>query len=159
MVFAVFFLVLANGNIIKSAKKDKLVEEEGDIKQEIKDKADDNGQVSSRKLSGSAVMPLAQLTLGVLKSVLNLIGKRKRKIAIGIGNNTPYKFNADGVFFHSGASDDVLPKIIETDEAATYPARRSKGLKGVAGVICYYIPVPNKSLCVMFHVPLRRNLR
>ena len=157
MVFAVFFLVLANGNIIKSGEKDKLVEDEPEINQEITEKK--KGQVAKR-FSGSAVIPLADLTLDVLQSVLNAIGNINRKIAIGIGNDTPYEFNAVGVYFHSGTSDDVLPKTVQTAEAATYPARRTNGPTGtgVVGVLCYYMPVPDKSLCVLFSVPFDYNL-
>ena len=43
-----------------------------------------SGQVSSKKFFGSAVIPFARLTLGVLQSALVAIGKIKGKIAIGI---------------------------------------------------------------------------
>ena len=113
-----------------------------------------SGRVSTRA-AGAAIIPLAKLTLGILQSVLNVIGDIERKIAIGIGNITPYRWEALGVHFHSGTSDEVLPFHVYTNKAATYPARKTNGptATGAVGVLCYYIPDRSKTLCVMFSVP------
>ena len=114
----------------------------------------------SRKFSGANIIPLAELGFGILQSVLDVLGNVNRKIAIGIGNDTPYEWKAVGVYFFSGTSDEVLPINVNTDEAVTYPARKTNGptATGVVGVLCYYIPIRSNSLCVMFSVPFDYNL-
>ncbi|CAB3990851.1 actinoporin [Paramuricea clavata] len=60
--------------------------------------------------------------------VLDTLGNTERKIAIGIGNDTPFAWKADGVYFRSGTSDDVLPACLSSKEAAVFPARKTSGL-------------------------------
>lgn len=115
-------------------------------------------KVSKRGLA--AVIPLIELGVTVLQSVLEALGNIERKIAIGIGNNTPYEWKADGVYFRSGTSDEFLPAYVSSDEGAIFSARKTNGpvATGVVGVLCYYIPKKQKSLCVLFSVAFDYNL-
>ena len=117
-----------------------------------------SGKVSKRGLA--AVIPLVELGFTVLQSVLDALGNIERTIAIGVGNDTPYQWKADGVCFRSGTSDEILPAYLDSDEGAIFPARKTNGpvATGVVGVLCYYIPKQRKSLCVLFSVPFDYNL-
>ena len=108
----------------------------------------------------AAVIPLVELGIGVLQKVLEALGNIERTIAIGIGNDTPYEWKADGVYFRSGTSDEILPAYVSSDEGVIFPARKTAGpvATGVVGVLCYYMPEPRKSLCVCFSVPFDYNL-
>ena len=108
----------------------------------------------------SNVIPVAEFGIGVLKTLLDSLGSIKRKIAIGIGNKTQYAWQAVGVYFRSGTSDDVLPACASPQEAVIYPARKTSGpvATGVVGVLCYYIPDRKVSLCILFSVPFDYNL-
>ena len=96
----------------------------------------------------------------MLKTLLDTLGSIKRKIAIGIGNDTPYAWQADGVYFRSGTSDAIFPYCLSSQEATTYLARKTNGpvATGTVGVFCYYIPDRKVSLCAMFSVPFDYNL-
>ncbi|XP_028397903.1 DELTA-stichotoxin-She4b-like [Dendronephthya gigantea] len=151
IVLSVFCLIGSSGNFIKNVEKEKSLDES--------DRGNENeGKVSKRGLA--AAIPLIELGVTVLQSVLEALGNIERKIAIGIGNNTPYEWRADGVYFRSGTSDEFLPASVSSDEGAIFPARKTSGpvATGVVGVLCYYIPKKQKSLCVMFSVPFDYNL-
>ena len=117
-----------------------------------------SGNVSKRGLA--VVIPLIELGINVLQSVLDALGNIERTIAIGIGNDTPYEWKADGVYFRSGTSDEFLPPYLSSEEGAIFPGRKTEGpvATGVVGVLCYYVPKRRKSLCVMFSVPFDYNL-
>ena len=91
--------------------------------------------------------------------MLNEIANVNRKVAIGIANETPYDWQAIGLYFESGTSDDVLPPDVLPEEAAIYGARKTAGpvATGAVGVLCYYVPQMYKSVCVMFSVPFDYN--
>lgn len=112
------------------------------------------------KSGDGAVIPILNLTLSFLEKVLDILGSISRKIAIGIGNSTPYGWSATGVYFRSGASDDVLPYNVRPKKAAIYTARKTSwpAARGAVGVLCYYIAQKKRSLCVMFSVPYDYNL-
>ena len=117
------------------------------------------GQGKSKRGLAEAI-PIIELGLNVLTKVLDTLGNIERKIAIGIGNDTPFAWKADGVYFRSGTSDDVLPACLSSKEAAVFPARKTSGpvATGAVGVLCYYIPDKKMSLCVLFSVPFDYNL-
>lgn len=83
------------------------------------------------------------------------IGGLGRNIEIRVRNKTPYKFEADGVYFSSGTSDKVLQPELLPNRSVVYEARKGSGivLRGVAGVLCYYNENEKGTLCVMFSVP------
>ena len=56
----------------------------------------------------------AQLGVPVLKSVLDALASVKRKIAIGIDNESKFTWNSNNVYFSSGTSDAVLPHSVKT---------------------------------------------
>ena len=59
---------------------------------------------------------IAGVTLGaaVLESVLDRIGSFHRKVAVGVDNESGYKWTALNVFFYSGKSDVVKPHEVES---------------------------------------------
>ena len=120
----------------------------------------DNYSQEKRAVPLAVVIPLVELTINALQLVLEALGNIDRKIAIGIGNETPYEWKADGVYFRSGTSDEFLPAYVSKEEGAIFSARKTQGpaATGVVGVLCYYISDKKKSLCVMFSVPFDYNL-
>jgi len=56
----------------------------------------------------------AALTLEVLKSLLDTISGTKRKIAIGIANESGYRWGAINVYFFTGVTDEVLTRTVNT---------------------------------------------
>ena len=108
---------------------------------------------NSKRVDLGTVIAATQFSIDVLKKFLNFLGGSKRKIAIGVSNNTPYKWKGTGVYFNSGTSDIHLPRYVNPKQAAIYTARKKSRFFGVEGVLCYYIPARHKSLCVMFSVP------
>lgn len=62
------------------------------------------------------VIAAAALTLEVLKSALNTIRGTSRKIAIGIANESGYRWGAINVYFFTGVTDEVLPRTVNTGE-------------------------------------------
>lgn len=111
-------------------------------------------------MAAEAVLPAAELTFGVLEKVLQALGDIKRKIAIGIVNETSFSWEALNVFFRSGASDAILPELVNTDQALVYSARKTNGpvATGSVGVLTYYMKGANKTLAVLFSVPFDYNL-
>ena len=111
------------------------------------------------KRGAANVIPGTELGVGLLQTLLDTLDSILRKIAIGIGNETPYAWQADGVYFHSGTSYDVLPACVSSEEAVTYSERKTSGptATGAVGVLCYYIPDRKLSLCVLFSVPYDYN--
>lgn len=111
--------------------------------------------MAAKRIGPGFVIAAAQLTLTLLKSVLNGIGDVTRKVAIGIANETPYDWQATGVYFESGTSDVALPPDVHPEKAAIYGVRKTAGpvATGAVGALCYYVPKIHKSVCVMFSVP------
>lgn len=56
----------------------------------------------------------AALTLEVLKSLLDTISGTNRKIAIGIANESGYRWGAINVYFFAGVTDEVLTRTVNT---------------------------------------------
>ena len=63
-----------------------------------------------------AATVIAGATLGfvVLDSVLNALADVSRKVAIGIDNESGYKWTALNVYFYSGTSDRVMPHDVDS---------------------------------------------
>ena len=98
--------------------------------------------------------------MSILQKVLDILGQISRKIAVGIGNDTPYTWQGRGVHFISGTSDQLLPASASPGTALLYAGRKTLGpvATGVAGVLVYVIPDLDVSLAVMFSVPFDYNL-
>ena len=62
----------------------------------------------------SAVISGAQLGLGILTTILNTLGSISRKVAIGVDNESGYKWRAVNIYFYSGTSDRVLPRDVSS---------------------------------------------
>lgn len=101
------------------------------------------------------VIAEAALTQEFLKNLLDSMASVNQKIAIGIENGTPYKWQALNTYFYSGTSDTILPKFVQRKEAGLYTARKTKGpvARGSVGVFTYYVPSVGKTIAVMFSVP------
>ena len=62
----------------------------------------------------SAVISGAQLGLSILTTILNTLGSISRKVAIGVDNESGYKWRAINIYFYSGTSDLVLPHDVSS---------------------------------------------
>ena len=72
---------------------------------------------------------IAGATLGVvvLQSVLDAIGDVSRKVAIGIDNESGYKWTALNVYFYSGTSDRVMPYHVDSGTGTKFDIREQRG--------------------------------
>lgn len=104
------------------------------------------------------IFAAAGLTMEFLKNVLESMAS-VRKIAISIGNETPYRWEAVNAYFHSGAANKVLPEFVSKGGVALYTAQKTEGpvLTGVEGVFTYYVEDAEKTVAVMFSVPFSYN--
>ena len=109
--------------------------------------------------SAGDVIGATELTLKLLKTLLDAIGNVDRKIALGIANKTGTTWKGKNVFFKSGTSDGILPREVETEKAALYDARKTNGptATGAVGVAAYYMG-NGYTLAVLFSVPFDYNL-
>lgn len=106
------------------------------------------------------VIDAAQLTLGYLQQVLNIMGSVKRKIAIGVTNEASSgSWEGLNVYFRSGTSDTTIPEFVKPEEALIYNARKTDGptATGSVGVVAYYMKDVGKTLAVLFSVPFDYN--
>lgn len=131
------------------------IEEVENIKQEI-----ERQRKQSKRVDAGMVIEAAGLTMAVLKNVLDAIASVSRKIAIGVDNETPYKWEALNAYFLSGSSDVVLPEFVKKGEAAVYAARKSSGpvARGSVGAFAYYMQGSDATIVIMFSVPYDYNL-
>ena len=63
-------------------------------------------------VAAAVIIAGASFGKDVLKAILDAIANVKRKVAIGIENETGFKWEAINTYFFSGTSDEVLPMII-----------------------------------------------
>ena len=111
-------------------------------------------------MDSGTVIAAATLTHEFLKNLLDSIASVNRKIAIGIGNGTPYRWQALNTYFYHGTSDVILPEYVKEGKAGLYTARKALGpvARGVVGVFTYYMEGADKTVAVMFSVPFNYNL-
>jgi len=55
--------------------------------------------------------------MGLLQTVLDAIEKVDRKIAIGIDNESTFKWHEGHVYFRSGTADGILPYEVENGKS------------------------------------------
>ena len=103
-----------------------------------------------------AVIPGNELTLKVLQEIVDKMGDIKRKIAIGVDNETANILSESSVYFSSGTSDSTLPYEVIEGKAFTYSAHKTANPYGSVGVIAYKMSVGN-TLGVLFCVPYDYN--
>ena len=108
---------------------------------------------------GPIIIAAAGLTMEFLKNVLESMASVSGKIAISIGNETPYNWEAVNAYFHSGAANEVLPEFVSKGGVALYTAQKTEGPvpTGVEGVFTYYMAGADKTVAVMFSVPFSYN--
>ena len=106
------------------------------------------------------VVVAAGLTEETLKTLLDSISSVSRKIAIGIVNETPYKWEALNTYFVSGTSESVLPEFVTKGNVALYTAKKRSGpvANGSVGVFAYYMKGAHKTIAVMFSVTFDYNI-
>ena len=107
----------------------------------------------------ASVIAAAGLTEETLKAMLDPIATVSRKIAIGVVNETPYKWEALNTYFVSGASEAILPEFVTKGNVALYTAKKTLGpvATGCVGVFAYYMEGADKTIAVMFSVPFDYN--
>lgn len=54
----------------------------------------------------------ASLGFNILKTILDTLGNVKRKVAIGVDNESGHAWDAINVYFYSGSSDVVIPSSV-----------------------------------------------
>ena len=119
-------------------------------------------RVDSMKFpSAGDVISGIELTIGLLKSILDTLGNIKRKVAIGVENHTGKTWTASSqsIYFDSGTSDNVLPyKVVDT-KALLQGCRKTSGpvARGTVGVFTYTLSDGN-TIAVMWSVPFDYNL-
>lgn len=105
------------------------------------------------------VIPADHLGQQVLEDVFKSMPPTKRGIAIGIANETPYKWSGMSPYFRSGKpGSNMIPEFVKSKEAALPDTKPTGEARGNVGVLTFFIPRDNKTVAVMFSVPFDRNL-
>nr|AAB31198.1 equinatoxin II=pore-forming toxin [Actinia equina=sea anemones, venom, Peptide, 180 aa] [Actinia equina] len=106
-----------------------------------------------------AVIDGASLSFDILKTVLEALGNVKRKIAVGVDNESGKTWTALNTYFRSGTSDIVLPHKVPHGKALLYNGQKDRGpdvATGAVGVLAYLMSDGN-TLAVLFSVPYDYN--
>ena len=94
-----------------------------------------------------------------VENLFNSMPPTRLGIAIGIANETSYKWSGTNAFFFSGKPGQItsLPEFVEIDQVAPFTATKRTGWpSGSAGVITFFIPDKDVTVAVMFSVPFSR---
>ncbi|XP_020602115.1 DELTA-actitoxin-Ucs1a-like [Orbicella faveolata] len=123
-----------------------------------KDLEDQDSEKSKRKVDAGTVIEGAELTVGLLQEILNVLANVNR--AVGVENKSGLGWQQGSTYFFSGTADENLPYSVDNAYAIVYGPRKTSGpvATGVVGVVAYYIPRIDKTLAVMFSVPFDYNL-
>lgn len=124
-----------------------------------KSSRDKDSEISKRVDPGTVIAGI-QLTVGLLKNLLDVLANVDRKVAIGIDNESTFQWKEPSTYFVSGTADKNLPYSFNHGQAVLYGPRKTNGpvATGVVGVLAYYIPSKDKTLAVMWSVPFDYNL-
>ncbi|XP_068724699.1 uncharacterized protein [Montipora capricornis] len=109
----------------------------------------------------AATVTITATVVGAVAAVVGValseIGNHSPKIAIGISNETPYKWKDVDIEFYTGTSNDLAPVDVSPKETLIYKAYMERlNSYGPAGVIAFNIPRDEVTLCVLFSVPYDR---
>ena len=91
------------------------------------------------------------------KGALELATDESRKVAVRLSNNTNQQWVKPKIFLECGATDDVLPLIVDHEGEIEYEVHKKKmTFSGVAGVISYEWTFSGKNytLVVLFRKPM-----
>ncbi|XP_020613182.1 DELTA-actitoxin-Aeq1a-like [Orbicella faveolata] len=90
-------------------------------------------------IAAGTIIEGAELTIDLLKELLNALANVDRKCAVGVENKSEFSW--------------------QEGYAVLYGPRKTHGpvATGVVGVLAYYIPSTDQTLAVMFSVPLCYN--
>ena len=61
------------------------------------------------KIGPGDIIDGTSLGINILKTILDALGNVKRKVAIGVDNESGYAWEAINVYFYSGSSVAVIP--------------------------------------------------
>jgi hypothetical protein len=113
-------------------------------------------EVPGNSTSNDHVVLLAKFESTMLTKLMpSTYGDTYRSIAIGFKNYTTYNFQNTEVYFENGTSDFNMPFQIGPKHVGIWGARKSNGVpSGSSGTFSYYIKEKNKTLYVMWSVPL-----
>ena len=64
-------------------------------------------------VAAGTVIEGAQLTVNLLKDVLNVLANVKRKCAIGVDNESGLRWQQGSFYFYSGTADENLPYSVD----------------------------------------------
>ena len=89
--------------------------------------------------SAGDVIPGIELTIGLLKDILDTLANVDRKIVIGVENKTGTTWTAtsESVYFESGTSDNILPNRVENTQALLQGCRKTDGPVATGTVGCF----------------------
>ena len=60
-------------------------------------------------VAAGTIIAGAQLTIGLLKNLLNVLSNVKRKCAVGLDNESGFRWQEGSTYFYSGTADENLP--------------------------------------------------
>lgn len=120
--------------------------------QRQKDSRGQDSENSKRKVESGTVIAGSELTLPLLKHLLATQNDDNLIIAIGVENQSGYKWQEPTVHFHSGTAEESLPYSLDDGKAVLYQPYSDNDL-GPQGVLTYYIPTIHSTLAVMFYNP------
>lgn len=72
---------------------------------------------SSILVAPGTIIAGVKLTMALLQQLLDVIEKVDRKIAIGIDNESTFKWQNGRLYFRSGAADEILPYSVENGKS------------------------------------------
>ena len=67
-------------------------------------------------VDAGTVIEGAQLTVDLLKDVLNVLSNVKRKCAIGVDNESGLGWQQGSTYFYSGTADENLPYSVDNSK-------------------------------------------
>ncbi|CAK9209695.1 unnamed protein product [Sphagnum troendelagicum] len=112
-------------------------------------------QVPGNSTSNDHVVLLAKFESTMLRKLMPTFADTYLSITIGFKNHTTYNFQNTGLYFEHGTSDFNMPFQIGPKHVGIWGARKSNGAPtGSEGTFSYYIKEKNKTLYVMWSVPL-----
>uniref|UniRef100_UPI003CC7B11C Actinoporin n=1 Tax=Orbicella faveolata TaxID=48498 RepID=UPI003CC7B11C len=129
------------------------------IPQEPMDLENLDSEKRAARIAAGTIIAGAELTIGLLQNLLDVLANVNRKCAVGVDNESGFRWQEGSTYFFSGTADENLPYSVSDGYAVLYGPRKTNGpvATGVVGVLAYYIPSIGKTLAVMWSVPFDYN--
>ena len=74
-------------------------------------------------VSGGTIIAGVELTVGLLTKLLDVLANVDRKVAIGIDNESNYKWEEPSTYYHSGTADENLPYDVDHGKSEFFDCR------------------------------------